>query len=129
MTLDPEVGSEALAVMEVLGGGRAREIGRDFAFSLGLDEGFGSSTAMRLSSFPSPAPLLTFSLCLVSRRDILNPLHRPRSRHRTLPLMICGRIRVERDAKAEACDRTVKDGFTRRGRPDAAEWQGTRIVT
>ena len=102
-TLDPE--SEA--VVDVLGGGWAREIGRDFAFALGLDGGLGSSTAMLLSSFPSPASLSTFSLCLVF---VARPTKLSASASFSEPDAsfndLRGRFRVERDAKAEACDRT-----------------------
>jgi hypothetical protein len=87
VTLDPEVGSEA--VVEVLGGGWAREIGRDLAFALGLDGGVGSSTAMLLSC---PPLLRRYRLSLsawLSRRDLLNSPHQPRSPNQTLPLMIC----------------------------------------
>jgi len=101
--LDPEVGIEA--DVEVLGGGWAREMGRDFAFTLGLDGGFGSSTAMLLSSSPS-GPLPTFSLCLVfAARPALSTsasFSEPDPSFNDLR----GRFRAERGANPEACDRT-----------------------
>jgi hypothetical protein len=114
--LDPEVGSEA--VVEVLGGGWAREIGRDLAFALGLDGGVGSSTAMLLSSSPSPASLPTFSFCLVvaARPTKLSPsasFSEPDASFNDLR----GRFRAERDAKTEACDRTG-EGLDLRAKDD-----------
>jgi len=116
VTLDPEVGSEA--VVEVLGGGWAREIGRDLAFALGLDGGVGSSTAMLLSSSPSPASLPTFSFCLVvaARPTKLSPsasFSEPDASFNDLR----GRFRAERDAKTEACDRTG-EGLDLRAKDD-----------
>lgn len=105
VTLVPEVGCET--VVEVLGGGWAREMGRDFVFVLGLDGGFGSSTAMLVSLPPSPVPSLTFSLGLAFAA---RPTELSASASFSDPDAsfndLRGRFRVERDAKTEACDRT-----------------------
>ena len=96
--LVPEAESEA--TVEVLAGARAREIGLDFAFSLGLDGGFGSSTAMLVSSSLPPAPPLTFSFSLFlafpARPTAPSPLA-SFSEPDTSFNELRGRFRVERD--------------------------------
>ena len=103
VTLDSEVGTEA--VVEVLGGGWARVMGRDLAFALDLDGGFDSSTAMLLSS-PSPTSLPTFSFSLVfAARPALfasASFSEPDASFNDLR----GRFPAERGAKTEDCDRT-----------------------
>lgn len=107
-TLGPVGGSEA--VVEVLRGGRAREMGRDLALVLGLDGGSGSSTAMLamlVSLSPSPAPPLALSLCLVvaARPPELSAsasFSEPDASFNDLR----GRFRIERAAKTEAKERT-----------------------
>lgn len=92
-------------VVEVLGVGRAREMGWDFGLDLGLDGRFGSSVVMLVPSSLSATPPLTSSLSLAfaarptklsesasfSEPDCFNDLR--------------GRFRAERVMRVEACER------------------------
>jgi len=104
VTLEPAVGSNA--VVELLGGTRARDMGRDFVFSLGLDRGFDSLTTILVSSFAFPALPQAFSLCLAFVRPTKLSASASFSEPDASFNDLRGRFREERGTKTEACDLT-----------------------
>lgn len=104
VTLDREAGSEA--VVELLGGGRTREIGRGFAFAFDFGGRLDSSTAMLVSSSPFLASPLTFSLSLAfATRPAEFSASASFSEPDASLSDLRGRFRAERGIKTDACER------------------------